>query len=238
MINSWKKKDLPPNRMKPIPIQVIGTIQFVASNSANLAFQHTTDMIILAFFFLLRPGEYTASPSDTQPFDLKSVQLFLGGRWFNLATSSDAQLCRATFASLTFDMQKNGVCGESIGLGLSGDPVLCPVLTLVRIVISLRRANASPLTPLSSVFIDGTWKPVTPNMVSTAIKKAVTLVGPSLGFLASNVSACCLRAAGANALVNARVDPEIITLISRWRSDELLCYLHVQNLTIMKNFAA
>ena len=196
-------------------------------------------MIVLAFFFLLRPGEYTASPSDTQPFDLKSVQLFLGGRWLDFVTSPDAQLRCTTFASLTFDMQKNGVQGKVIDLGLSGDPVLCPVLTLVRIIISLRLANASPLTQLSSVFINGTWKPVTPNMVSTAIKQAaVTLVGPSLGFLASDVFARCLQAAGANALLNTRVDPEIITLIGGWRSDKMLCYLDVQNSTIMKNFAA
>ena len=75
-------------------------------------------------------------------------------------------------------------------------------------------------------------------MISTAIKQAVTLVGPSLEFLESDVSVCCLQAAGANALLNARVDLEIITLISRWRSDEMLRYLHVQNLTIMKNFVA
>ena len=87
-----------------------------------------------------------------------------------LTTASDAQLRCAMFASLTFDLQKNGVCREVIGLGLSGDPVLCPVLTLVRIVISLRQANASPLTPLSSVFVQGLWKPVTPNMISPAIK--------------------------------------------------------------------
>ena len=238
MVNSWKKKDPPPNRVKPIPIQVIRTIHFVASNSNNPALQRTADMIVLAFFFLLRPGEYTASPSDTQPFDLRSVQLFLGGRRLDLVTSTDAQLRCATFASLTFDMQKNGVRGEVIGLGLSGDPVLCPVLTLVRIVTDLRRANAPPLTPLSTVFLNGSWKPITPNMISTAIKQAVTLVGPSLGFLASDVSARCLRAAGANALLNARVDPEIITLIGRWRSDKMLRYLHVQNSTVMKNFAA
>ena len=70
MVNSWKKKDLPPNRVKPIPIQIIRAIQIVAGNSANPALQHTADVIVLAFFFLLHPGEYTASPSDTQSFDL------------------------------------------------------------------------------------------------------------------------------------------------------------------------
>ena len=70
MVNSWKKKDSPPNRVKPIPIQDIRTIQFVAGYSANPALQRTADTIVLAFFFLLCPGEYTTSPSDTQPFNL------------------------------------------------------------------------------------------------------------------------------------------------------------------------
>ena len=55
-------------------------LAFVAGNSSNPALQRTADMIVLAYFFLLRHDEYTASPSDTQPFDLQSVPLFLGGR--------------------------------------------------------------------------------------------------------------------------------------------------------------
>ena len=106
MINSWKKKDLTPNRVKPIPVQVICTIQFVAGNSANLVLKRTANMIILAFFFLLCPGKYTESPIDTQPLNYLSVQLFLCGRHLNLTTASDAQLHCATFASLTFDLQK------------------------------------------------------------------------------------------------------------------------------------
>ena len=77
MINSWKKKDPPPNRVKPIPIQVTSTIQFVASNSVNLVLQLTTDMIVLAFFFLLRPGEYTASPATLNPLTSKVFNVFL-----------------------------------------------------------------------------------------------------------------------------------------------------------------
>ena len=57
---------------------------------------------MIAFFFLPRPGEYTNSASDTMPFTLADVQLFIGGRRLNIATSTDAELLTATFASLTF----------------------------------------------------------------------------------------------------------------------------------------
>ena len=64
------------------------------------------DMIGLAFFFLLRPGEYANSPSDSSPFELRDVQLFRGQQRLNLAVASDAELLTATFSILTFCDQK------------------------------------------------------------------------------------------------------------------------------------
>ena len=83
----------------------------------------TVDMIILAFFFLLRPGEYTDAPSpDAAPFRLSSVQLAIGGRRLNLATDSDVMFLLAQTSSLTFDNQKNGVRAEVIRQRRNGDP--------------------------------------------------------------------------------------------------------------------
>ena len=70
------------------------------------------------------------------------------------------------------------------------------------------------------------------------LKNAVTYLGPTLVFLATDVSAHYLCASGSNDLLNARIDPEVITLIGRWRSDEILRYLHVQNRNLMKYYAA
>ena len=70
MISAWKKADPPSWRVKPIPIQVLRRIAYIAQHlprdSPTLA--ATTDMIIIALFYLLRPGEYTDAPSDTTPF--------------------------------------------------------------------------------------------------------------------------------------------------------------------------
>jgi hypothetical protein len=78
---------------------------------------------------------------------------------------------------------------------------------------------------------------VTASYLTTCIRDSVAALGPDLGFLPSDVSARCLRAAGARALLLAQVDPGVIRLIGRWRSDEMLRYLHVQAYPLMKDYA-
>ena len=95
--------------MNPVLLRVIRTLLFISENTDHPHTKKTSDMITIAFYFLLRPGEYTASSSDTQSFDFCSVQLFLGPTCLNITTDTDAQLCCATVTPLTFDSQKNGV---------------------------------------------------------------------------------------------------------------------------------
>ena len=56
-------------------------------------------------------------------------------------------------------------------------------------------------------------------------------------FTANDVSACCLRATGVNALLCAGIDTNIIRLLDRWRLDETMQYLHCQARLVLKNFA-
>lgn len=231
----WKKEDPAPDRVKPIPIQVLRYIASLAIlSSATAAFKATADMIILAFFFLLRPGEYTDTSSDSTPFRFMDVQLFIGNSRLDIFHAPEEQLNLATFVSLTFTDQKNGVRGEVIGLGRSEDPFLCPVKAAIRRLLYLRDNNATAQTPLAHVF-DG--PSVTPSRITTVLRNAVAALGTDLGFLPSDVSARCLRAAGAMALLLSDVDSNIIQLIGRWRSDAMLRYLHVQAAPLMKDYS-
>lgn len=239
---AWKKQDPPPNRVKPIPITVIRRIAAIAQqlDPGSTLLKATADMIIIAFFYLLRPGEYTDSPSDTVPFTFGDVQLSIGQRRLNLLTCPMAELREARFASLTFTDQKNGVRGEVIGLSRSGDPFLCPVLAIIRRIIHLREHSAPLSTPLARVYHPNSTisrSKVTPTLITKTLRNAVTFLGPDLGFLASDVSARSLRAAGATALLVGKVDTNIISLLGRWRSDEMLRYLHLQAEPIMRNFS-
>ncbi len=145
------------------------------------------------------------------------------------------ELRRARFASLTFTSQKNGVRGEVIGFACSGDPYVCPVKAIIRRVLYLLSHLAPLTTPLARVF--NTPNKVTASYLTTCILDSVTALGPDLDFLPSDMSACCLRAAGATALLLAQVNPDVICLIGHWRSDEMLRYLHVQAYPLMKDYA-
>ena len=60
--------DPPSYRVKPIPVQFLRQIAWVAASSRDPELQAVADMIIIAFFFLLCPGEYTGTKSDSSPF--------------------------------------------------------------------------------------------------------------------------------------------------------------------------
>ena len=59
----------------------------------------------------------------------------------------------------------------------------------------------------------------------------------SLEFLSSDVSACCLHVADANALLITNVDTDIICTIGRWKLDVMLHYLHRQVEPIMRKYS-
>ena len=240
-LRGYTRADPPPNRVKPIPISILHHLLSVASLSPTSASMAVADMVCSAFFFLLRPGEYTGSNSDTTPFTLGDVQLFIGRHRLDLLLASPAELNASTFTTYTFTTQKNGVRGEVIGLGRSGSPLVCPVLSTVRRVLHLREFTAPTTTPLATYFrVDAgrtSRHPVTPADITIALRISALALGPTIGLLPDDITARSLRAGGAMALLLAHVDTDIIRLVGRWRSDEMLRYLHLQAQPVMRNFA-
>ena len=59
----------------------------------------------------------------------------------------------------------------------------------------------------------------------------------STGLQAKEISARSLRAGGAMALLCGNVDSDIIKLLGRWHSDQMMRYLHAQALPITQRFA-
>ena len=145
----YSRQDLPPSRVKPIPVQVLRRLACVAAASRDPELQAVADMIIIAFFFLLRPGEYTGAKSDSSPFRLSDVTFSVGRTVFDTSTATNNDLAAATFTILIFTTQKNGVRGEKIGHGATGDTLLCPKEALRRRVMHLRQHYAPDDTPLT-----------------------------------------------------------------------------------------
>jgi hypothetical protein len=64
-IKSYHKVDVPPRRVKPIPITIIVyTVSSAFGRERNKEDLAISDMITIAFFFLLRAGEYTGTTAD------------------------------------------------------------------------------------------------------------------------------------------------------------------------------
>jgi len=133
---------------------------------------------------------------------------------------------RATFATLTFTTQKNGVRGEVIGHAHSGHPDACPVLDTVRRMLYLRSNGAPATAALYSVRRHERWTTITSHLITENIRLSATLIGPALSFLPSDISARSARAGGAMALLCGRIDASIIQLVGRWRSKVMLRNLH------------
>lgn len=194
------------------------------------------DMMWIAFFFLLRPGEYLQPAVDSHPFRLQDVRLYKASTPLNLSTCSSTDIEHATFVSLTFTTQKNGTRGELIGHGLSGAPIACPVRAVARRVLYLRQYNAPFSTPLCAV--GAALLPIVPSQLTQLLRTAVISTIDPIGISPTDINAKSLRSTGAMALLNRDVDHDNIQLIGRWKSDSMLRYLHVQAHDLMSGYSS
>ena len=245
-LRAYGKEDPPPGRVKPIPVAILHhALQRAALQPNNQAMAAIVDMTVIAYFFLLRPGEYAGTVANIHatPFTLRDVQLFTGSHRIDILHGNPNEILAATSASLTFTTQKSGVRGEVVCHGRSGSPTCCPTIAIARRIRHLRDHNAPAHTPLGTYYaptapgLPPTPHPVTSNDVTELLKTSTTAIGPGLGFLEKDISARSLRAGGAMALLCARVDPNMIQLLGRWQSNIMLRYLHLQAKPVMNQFA-
>jgi hypothetical protein len=205
--------------------------------TANDSRKAIADLVIIAFYFLMRPGEYchTTGEDASHPFHNDEVELWRGPRKLDLATASDNDLLTATFCILLFSDQKNANRGEKVGHGLSSDPFFCAVRALARRIIHLRRNGAPPHTPIHCYYMQhrGRQLRIPSKSINLLLRQSATM----LGYEPADITVKALRATGAMALISARVDSDLIRLLGRWQSDAMLRYLHVQAVPVLQNFA-
>lgn len=236
-LKGYARHDPPASRVKPIPFPILQHMQTSALTTHDHA---VADLAIVGFFFLLRPGEHvqSQSTSDTRPFTLRDVTFQLGTTLLPAASTDPAVFALATFVTLRFTRQKNGTENEIIGHARSGHTTICPVLALIRRCTNLRLHQAPPTTPLSTVYTTPTHAITVNAATLTAhLRRSAAVLQPTTGFDPADVSSRALRAGGAMALLCAEVDSDTIQLLGRWKSNQMLRYLHVQAHTKVHTFS-
>ena len=220
---------------------------------------HIRDVIVIAFFYLCRPGEVVKTSSTDKgrscPFTVRDVALLsptgrsLCGTAGNLKSASlNDVMGTCTQSTLTYTDQKNCIRGKKVTHLASGDPNVCPTRALERRVKHILDNGGDPSTPLYTYFTPAQRRRparnakakgshITTTMVTTLLRSAAKNVEPQTGIPPSKISARSLRPGGATALLCSDVRPENIALVGRWRSDAMLRYLRANTTPVTNAFS-
>lgn len=148
------------------------------------------DLIIIGFFFLLRPGEHTYDKENDHPFRLMDVSFQSLTDTFNATTITAEQLQLCTKVHLEFTDQKNGEKGEAITHGDTHHSVVSPFKAVRRRVAHLRQHRAPGKMPLHTVYLDnGQTHRVQSQDITNALHCSCRAIGHNLGVSYKDISA-------------------------------------------------
>ena len=182
----------------------------------------------MAFFFLLRVGEYTLPPENrttrTVQFRVCDIR-FWQGQTLLPPTSGEAILAAASSVTLIMDNQKNGKRGDIIHQEACHAD-FCPVRSTAARVSAIMALNMPLDTPVSYVQPGIHVQPL--HILHAVRRGARTAQLTESGYTLSRIGAHSLRASGAMALWLSGHGPEAIMKLGRWRTQTFLTYIHAQ----------
>ena len=189
-----------------------------------------TDLVTIAFFYLLQVGEYTSpkSPREKRTIPLRKCDVWLWRRGIILQHSATrATLLSADSATICIANTKNGTKGAVVHHDAFGGPI-CPVATLARRIANLHKQ--SPTTYLDTVVHpSGHTTHVTDRDIGIAVRWGAISDGLLLrGYTINRVSSHSLQAGGAMALKLSGASDSTIMRVGRWMSLTYLTYIHTQ----------
>jgi hypothetical protein len=142
MIDGFAKEDPPTRKMLPIEADVPELlVQMGYSKSGTAHTRAVGDLSLIAFYYLLRIGEYTVKSKrnnvkQTVQFKLEDVTFYKktkSGQLRCLPKNAPAELIlSADSATLNLDNQKNGWKGICVHQEANGELFNCPVKALAR----------------------------------------------------------------------------------------------------------
>ena len=244
--DGWRKDDPPTIKKLPVEADVPELLSHIGSRpTANELDRAIGDLSLIAFYYLLRVGEYTVKQSrnhskQTVQFRLGDVTFFKTDVLGNIRQLSRAaplsHIMTATSATLKLENQKNGWKGVCIHQQANGDPIHCPVRALGRRISHLRLYAHHPETFLSTFFVLSHQNQkvqrfdVTDKDIRLSVKQAAELLNyhESRGIPIALIDTHSLRSGGANALSLSGYSDREIQKMGRWRSATFKEYIREQ----------
>jgi len=213
--------------------------QHAYRKDASPAVKAVGDLVLIAYYYLLRVGEYTAKArrklkTRTRQFRMRDVTFYRrGGNGMMIVIPNDApkhEIMAADAATLCISNQKNGHKGQCVHTWANLDsPDDCPIRALGRRVIHIRRHSRSGGALLCSFWDDVGHGHVTSEMISYAVKHAAAaLKYTDREVPLSRVDTHSLRSGGACALSLSGYRPRQIMKMGRWASKSTAFMEYIQ----------
>ena len=237
-MEGFRREDPPSIPQLAVPVSVPNMCYTAGQNSRDEKKKATGDLILIAFYFLLRVGEYTQPKfvyrngekrrtTRTKQFSVGNVGFFKDSKVVSRHSSLETLLsCDAITLKIT--NQKNGRMGETIHQ--EAVQIGCnPVAALAHRVHHILTNGGTTESLLCEYYVDGNPFNITSKVIITAVREAASLlklkdqaIDPDL------VGAHSLRAGGAMALKLHGYDDTTIQKMGRWTSTTFLQYIHTQ----------
>ena len=176
MLDGFRKADPPTTKQLPVEADVPEfLVQLGLSPEARELDRAIGDLTMIAFYYLLRIGEYTTkgthnNSKQTEEFKIGDITFFAKDKQGNLrCLPRDATVDLIAAADGTtnkLDNQKNGWKGVCVYQEANGDPLDCPVRALGRRYLHLRKNGATKTTIISAYFNVGRRYDVTSGHIS------------------------------------------------------------------------
>ena len=244
LIEAMRRDDPPPVPQLAVPISVIKQSYKHLTKGATQRDTAATHLMSIAFFYLLRVGEYTKPRTVSQDgkkvratrtvqFRVGDIGFFNGTKHIQATASNLQELLQCTAATLRISNQKNGRMGDTIHQEALKSEIHCPVKALAHRVHHILAHGGTASTLLCSFkesMKETTWTHITSGDIIKAVRKGVTLsnlycntnIDPEL------VGAHSLRAGGAMALKLTGASDTTIMKMGRWSGLTFCMYIHTQ----------
>ena len=222
-------QDPPVCRQQALPASVIAHIAETTPDSEDPRIHIAGLLIVLAFFFLLRVGEYTRTGNrQTRTVPLRKSDVVLWRCGHRLSSEAPLNtLLSADGATICLENQKNGYRGCTLHHEASGELRLCPVRALARLLYHMR--GCPPNTPLGTYITQSGTAQVSAANIRDLLKTTSQSQGlEAQGFSLARIGTHSLRSGGAMALRLAGYDDATIKKLGRWSSNTYLLYIQTQ----------
>jgi hypothetical protein len=237
VVEGFRRQDPPAIPQMAVPVEVPETARRLAYLTSDPRQHAVGDLCVIAFYFLLRSGEYTkprlvkrngqmVRATRTVQFQVKDVGFWKDGHILP-RTSPLSLLLQADAATMKITNQKNGRTGQTLHQESTGPDGA--VAALARRVHHILSNGGNDRQLICDVFDNDAWASVHSSEIVGAVRTAsIALNLQERGIDPDMIGAHSLRAGGAMALKIMGYADSTIRKFGRWTSDTWQMYIHSQ----------